>query len=117
VKSGASVSSATFQASRKVNGPVHCRREKDLGRDARQFAASELSPAGSQEQQVVSYVGERSGAVIPGWTVVRGQFGEAEVVGVPLTVGVYTGKLCAAVSATRVRLLQKCAIDSMAFWE
>ena len=30
---------------------------------------------------------------------------------VPLTGGPYTGKLCAAVSATRVRLLQKCAID------
>ena len=69
------------------------------------------------DQQVVGYSGELSGLVTPGWTVTRGPSNLFVVVLVPLTIGVYTGKLCAAVSATRVRLLRKCAIDSTASWE
>jgi hypothetical protein len=58
-----------------------------------------------------------SGSVTLGWTVFRGPLRSVvEILGL-LTVGVYTGKLCAAVSATRVRLLQKYAIDSTASWE
>ena len=58
-----------------------------------------------------------SGPATPGWSVVNGPFRLTVVSTVPLTGDAYTGKLCAAVSATRVRLLQKCAIDSTVSWE
>ncbi len=66
---------------------------------------------------MVAHDGGWSGPITPGRTVTHGLFTKVVVVLVPLTVGGYTGKLCAAVSATRVRLLQKCAIDSTASWE
>jgi hypothetical protein len=58
----------------------------------------------------MGYDGGPSGVATPGGTVTRGPVCPTVVLLVPLTVDVYTGKLCAAVSATRVRLLKKCAI-------